>query len=95
MDYTFSIGTDDPNGFAAENDAAAVARAVALVRTQRLDDLRVRPEAVTVLLGPGGLVTRPSERLDEFVERVTLSNPAADPDTFQPGDTNTPDCNGD
>lgn len=95
VDFTFSIGRDDPIGFAADSEVAAVALAVAHIQAHQADDLRSRPEAVTVLLGPNGLVTRPSERLDEFVERVLAGNPEADPNRIQPGDTNSPDCNSD
>lgn len=95
MDYTFSIGSDDPRALTASGDADAIAKATAYLRDHAADALRQRPEAVLTLLGPNGLVTRPSERLDEFVERTAGSNPAADPGTLQPGDANTPDCNGD
>ncbi|MCW6507895.1 hypothetical protein [Lichenifustis flavocetrariae] len=95
MDYTFSIGTDDPLGLTAESDAAAIGQTVAWVREKHIDELGARPETVVTLMGPAGLVTRPSERLDEFVERVTGTNPAANPEVLQPGDLNTPDCNGD
>ncbi len=93
MDYRFAIGTDDPQPVSAATDQDAIERTVAIVRTAHLNDLRTRPEAVLTLLGPNGLVTRPSERLDAFVERMVPANPAADPDRLQPGDSNTPDCN--
>lgn len=95
MDYLVTIGSDDPRGFSATSDAEAIAEAVSYLRTHALADLQNRPESVVTLMGPNGLVTRPSERLDEFVERLTGSNPASAPETLQPGDTNTPDCNGD
>ncbi len=93
--YTFSVGTGDPHGLSAASDADAILHAVDHIRTSHAADLRAQPEKVVSLMGPGGLVTRPSERLDEFVERVTLTNPTADPNVLQPGDANTPDCNGD
>lgn len=95
MDYTFAIGTDDPRALSAPSDPDAVAMAVQAIRTHHWDDLRQRPQAVVTLMGAGGLVTRPSERLDEFVERVLPANPAAPADTLQPGDLNSPDCNAD
>ena len=93
MDYRFAIGTDDPRPLSAATDADAVARTVSILRGEHLADLRDRPQAVLTLFGPNGLVSRPSERLDEFVERLTPSNPAADPARLQPGDSNSPDCN--
>ena len=93
MTYRFAIGTDDPRALEASNDAEAVSRTVAMLQQDHLDDLRRRPEAVLTLLGPNGLVSHPSERLDAFVERLVPSNPAADPDRLQPGDSTTPDCN--
>jgi hypothetical protein len=95
MDYTFTIGSDDPRGLAASGDADAVAQIAGYLRTEAAADLRERPEAVLTLMGPNGLVTRPSERIDEFVTRITPASPGLDADTLEPGDTNTPDCNGD
>lgn len=93
MNYRFAIGTDDPHALDAADDADAVGRTVEILRAHHLDDLRGRPQAVLTLLGPNGLVSHPSERLDAFVERLTPNNPAADPDRMQPGDSTTPDCN--
>ncbi len=93
MTYCFAIGTDDPRALNASSDAEAVTRTVALLQQDHLHDLRDRPEAVLTLLGPNGLVSHPSERLDAFVERLTPSNPATDPDRLQPGDSTAPDCN--
>lgn len=93
MDYRLGLGTDDPLTLDAASDAEAVTRAVAILRDAHLDDLRNRPEAVVTLLGPNGLLTGSSERLDAFVERRLPSNPAADPDRLQPGEGGAPDCN--
>lgn len=95
MDYTFTIGSDDPRGLVAPSDADAIAQAATYLQIHASDDLRKRPEAVLTLLGPNGLLTRPSERIDEFVERVGISAAEAGSGSLQPGDTNTPDCNGD
>ena len=95
MDYTFSVGTGDPLGFSAMDDAEAIRTAAAYARDHFGASLRSNPQAVATLLGPGGLLTRPSERVDEFVERLTGVNPVTHADTLQPGDVNTPDCNGD
>ena len=94
-DYTLAVGTHDPHGFAAPDEAEAVRYAVAYVAQRHAAALRDRPEEVVVLLGPEGLVTRPSERIDEFAGRLPGDRPGRDPERFQPGDANTPDCNGD
>ncbi len=94
-DYTLAIGTHDPHRFAAEGDAEAIRRAVGLTLDRYAAELDSNPQEVATLLGPAGLLTRPSERLDEFVTRVTRSNIAGEPDAVQPGDSNSPDCNGD
>lgn len=93
MQYRLGLGVDDPVTLDAASDEEAVTRAVAILREDHLDDLRNRPEAVVTLFGPDGLVTRPSERLDAFVERRLPFNPAADPDRLQPGEGGAPDCN--
>ena len=94
-DYTFTIGTHDPTGWSAATDREAIQHAIGFAELHHAEDLRQHPEAVVTLMGAGGLLTRPSERLDEFVARETGTNPEASPDTLQPGDTNAPDCNGD
>ena len=93
-DYTLAVGTHDPHGFAAASEAEAVHYAVRYVEQHYADDLRVTPQDVVTLMAGAGLVTGPSERLDEFVRRSPGQHPGIDPDTFQPGDANTPDCNG-
>lgn len=94
-DYTLAVGTGDPYGFAADDEAVAIRHAAAYVEDRLAEDLRARPETVITLLGPGGLLTRPSERIDEFVRRVPGDHPAMASSRVQPGDANTPDCNGD
>ena len=91
--YNMTVGTGDPVHLKAESDGDAIRAGVDFVRTSHADDLRDQAQKVVVLMGPEGLLTRPSERIDEFVERVTVSNPAADPNVIQPGDFNIPDCN--
>lgn len=93
-DYTLAIGTHDPHGFAAEDEGEAVRYAVRYIEGRHADDLRRRPQDVVTLMGSDGLLTGASERLDAFVRRVPGPHPGLDPDTFQPGDANTPDCNG-
>lgn len=93
MGYRFAIGTDDPRPLDAASDREAIARTVSILCTDHADDLRDRPSAVLTLFGPSGLVSRPSERLDTFVERLMPSNPVVDPDRLQPGDSDAPDCN--
>jgi hypothetical protein len=93
-DYTLAVGTHDPHGFAAADEAEAVRYAVRYIEDRYADDLRRTPQDVVTLMAATGLVTRPSERLDEFVRRSPGRHPGIDPDTFQPGDANTPDCNG-
>ncbi len=94
MNYTLAIGTSDPENLTAESDAAAIRQAVELVEQRYGEALRLQPQEVATLIGPAGLLTGPSERLDEFVRRLSGSDPVADEDTVQPGDSNTPDCNG-
>lgn len=93
-DYTLAVGTHDPHGFSAATERDAIGYAVRLVERRLADDLARNPQEVVTLLGPTGLLTRPSERLDEFVRRLPGDHPGIDPVTIQPGDTNTPDCNG-
>lgn len=93
-DYTLAVGTHDPHGFTADSEGAAVRYAVAYIETRYAGDLGETPQDVVTLMGPDGLVTRPSERMDEFVKRVPGEHPGLDATTFQPGDANTPDCNG-
>ena len=89
--YRFAVGTHDPHAIAATSDAEAVRAAVALVAERYGADLAGNPQEVATLIGPAGLVTRPAERIDEFVARL-----AGEPGTtVQPGDSNSPDCNGD
>jgi hypothetical protein len=94
-DYVLALGTHDPYGFAASSEVEAVRHAVDYLESRHADTLRSRPTDVVTLLGPNGLVTRPSERIDEFVQRLPGLRPGGDHASFQPGDTNTPDCNGD
>ncbi len=94
-DYTLAVGTGDPQGFAASSEAEAIRIAVGVVESQYGGLLRSNPTEVVTLMGAQGLVTRPSERLDEFVQRLPGEHRGGDPDRFQPGDANTPDCNGD
>ena len=90
-----AVGTQDPHGFAAPDEAEAVRYAVGFLEQVHAETLRDRPQDVVTLMGASGLVTRPSERIDEFVQRLPGDHPGIDPDRFQPGDANTPDCNGD
>ena len=92
--YTLAIGTHDPRELVAPTDTDAIRIAVTVVLAQHDNELRANPQEVVTLLGPEGLLTRPGERLDEFAGRVGVG-PAFDNSTVQPGDTNTPDCNGD
>ncbi len=93
-DYTLAVGTQDPVRLSAGTDADAVRLAVDWVRRHCAALLAESPHEVVTLLGSEGLLTRPSERLDAFVERVPGPSAAGDPDRVQPGDSNTPDCNG-
>ena len=93
MEYRLGLGTDDPLTLDAASDEDAVTRAVDILREAHLDDLKRRPETVVTLLGPDGLLSEPSERLDTFVERRLPFNPGADPDRLQPGEGGAPDCN--
>ena len=94
-DYTLAVGTHDPHGFSAPSDDDAVRYAVSYLELRHAAALRDTPQDVVTLMGASGLVTRPSERIDEFVGRLPGPHPGIDPDRFQPGDANTPDCNGD
>lgn len=94
-DYTLAVGTQDPSGFSAGTDADAMRQAVDRVRDRYASLLAHSPHDVVTLLGPDGLLTSPSERLDTFVARVPGPPAAGDPDRVQPGDSNTPDCNDD
>ena len=94
-DYTLAVGTHDPYGFAAETESEAIRYAVAYAESRYVDALRHNPQDVVTLMGPAGLITRASERIDEFVRRAPGPHPAIDSDRIQPGDSNTPDCNGD
>ena len=93
-DFTLAIGTHDPHGFTAQDEAEAVVYAVGYIEARHAGELTDRPEEVVTLMGADGLVTRPSERIDEFVKRLPGGHPGIDPDRFQPGDADTPDCNG-
>lgn len=93
-DYVLAVGTHDPYGFTAASESEAVRHAVAYVENRYADTLRSMPTDVVTLMGADGLVTRPSERIDEFVQRLPGSHPGIDPETFQTGDANIPDCNG-
>ena len=94
-DYTLAVGTHDPHGFSAAHDQDAIAYAVAYIESRHSAELAANPQEVVTLLGPSGLVTRSSERIDEFVRRLPGQRPGLDATTLQPGDANTPDCNGD
>lgn len=94
-DYRLAVGTNDPYGFSAATEQDAIRRAVDYIERHLADELERNPQEALTLLGPSGPVTRPSERIDEFVRRVPGAHPAIDSDTIQPGQTNTPDCNGD
>ena len=94
-DYTLAVGTHDPHGFSAGSESDAIRYAVAYVEARHAREISETPQEVVTLLGADGLVTRPSERIDEFVRRVPGEHPGIDPTAFQPGDANTPDCNGD
>lgn len=93
-DYIVAVGTHDPHGFSSASDWDAIRYAVGYVETRHVRELSETPQDVVTLMGPGGLLTRPSERIDEFVQRLPGEHPGIDPTTFQPGDANTPDCNG-
>ena len=93
-DFTLAIGTHDPHGFSAQGEAEAIRYAIGYIEARHAGELGDRPEEVVTLMGAEGLVTRPSERIDEFVRRIPGEHPGLDPNTFQPGDANTPDCNG-
>lgn len=93
-DFTLAVGTHDPHGFSASGEAEAIRYAIGYIEARHAGELGDRPEEVVTLMGADGLVTRPSERIDEFVKRIPGEHPGLDPNTFQPGDANTPDCNG-
>ncbi len=93
-DYVLAVGTHDPHGFSAKTEREAIGYAATYVERRYADDLTRNPQEVVTLLGPAGLLTRPSERIDEFVRRLPGAHSGIDPATIQPGDTNTPDCNG-
>ena len=93
VQYTLAVGIHDPQALSADNDAEAIRRSVGYVLGQYTDDMKHYGQEVVTLLGPDGLITRPSERLDEFMRRVMSAD--GDNRRMQPGDTNTPDCNGD
>lgn len=90
--YTLAVGTHDPVDLPAADEADAMQQAVAFIASHNAGDLSSNPQEVVTLMGPSGLVTRSGERLDEFVQRFTGADPAG---ALQPGDANTPDCNGD
>lgn len=94
-DYTLAVGTRDPHGFSAATDQEAIRYAAAYIEGRCAEDLARNPQEAVTLLGAAGPLTRPSERIDEFVRRLPGAHPGVDPSTVQPGDTNTPDCNGD
>ena len=91
--YTLAVGTHDPLPVPAATDSEAIAIAAGMVRDRFGAVLRDTPQDVATLLGPAGLLTRPSERIDEFVSRI--AEPGADAETVEPAQNNTPDCNGD
>lgn len=87
--YTLAVGTHDPDPILADDDQEAVRQAGALVRRRYADDLSANPQEVATLLGPEGLLTGPTERIDAFVLRAgAVREPAG------PGESDTPDCNG-
>ncbi len=90
--YTLAIGTRDPMPLFADSEAEAIRHAVDAILGRYGEDLRGNPQEVATLMGPAGLITRPSERIDEFVARIGGGTASQ---TIQPGDTNAPDCNGD
>lgn len=94
-DYTLAVGTHDPHGFASGTEQDAIDYAVRHIESRHSAELERMPEEVVTLLGPGGLVSRSGERIDEFVKRLPGPHPGIDPNTIQTGDANTPDCNGD
>lgn len=94
-DYVLAVGTHDPHGFSAGSDADAIDAAARYVASRYADDLQRNGQEVVTLLGPGGLLTRPAERLDEFVRRVPAAGPVDEASLFGPRDANIPDCNGD
>ena len=94
-DYTLAVGTRDPHGFSAATEQDAIRYAVGYIESRHAENLGRNPQEVVTLLGGAGLVTRPSERIDEFIGRIPGTHRGIDPSTIQPGDTNTPDCNGD
>ena len=95
MDYTLAVGTHDPYGFSADTELAAIRVAVRYIDNRYAAELKRNPQEVVTLLGPDGLVTRPTERLDEFVRRLPERSVMDETGQVQPGDTNTPDCNSD
>lgn len=94
-DYTLALGTHDPLAFAAETDEQAFGLAATKIRRNFADELRRSPEEVVTLMCDHRLVTRPSERADEFLRRTAGPDPLGGTGEMQPGDANTPDCNGD
>jgi hypothetical protein len=94
-DYTLAVGTHDPHGFAAESVDDALVQATRYVGSRFADDLRRNEQEVVTLLGPGGLITRPAERLEEFMRRVPGAGLVEEASQFGPRDANIPDCNGD
>jgi hypothetical protein len=94
-DYLVAVANHDPHGFAADSADQAVRYAVAFVEGQHADDLQRNPQDVVTLMGPSGLITRPGERIIEFVQRVPGRHVGVDPTSLQPGDVTIPDCNGD
>lgn len=94
-DYVLAVGTHDPYGFSAATEVDAISQAVGYIESRHAHDLERLPQEVVTLLGPAGLLTRPSERIDEFVQRLPGDHPGLDPNTIQPGNSNIPDCNAD
>jgi hypothetical protein len=89
-DYRLAVGPHDPEVIAAATDADAIRQAGALIESRHAAELQAHPETAMTLIGPGGLLTSASQRIDDFVR---LSGAALSSDTDDLQLAETPDCN--
>lgn len=89
-DYVLALGDNDPYGFSAPDDRAAMIHAADYVESHGSAPVGAMP---VVLSGPDGILTAPNDRAGMLRTVVSRWHAAESTDDIRPADPTPPDCN--
>lgn len=89
-DYTLAVGMDEPYGFSASDDGAAVRHAGDYFMAHGHGG---GVQGQIVLSGPDGLLSVPGEDAAAFCARIETAHRLELTDDVKPADPTPPDCN--